>query len=351
MLKRFFFFITIFFLFLEKGNTQDSHPKWSIGLDAMGNILQGDLSNHPLFFSGDIFGKWNAAPWFSLSAAFSIGQLRSSLDANESTKSSLTGYPEKIQTDYSSFGLYAGIPFYTEWIIPQIFLGAEFLHFDPENGSDAKPLPAINFNKNVLGFLIGVGFELPVNQRFSINVKTFLHLSGSDYLDYYVAGSNPDAFTTFGAGLSYNFGSPDAIPSSIPFTDSLLKRRAWNGQIDSDGDGIGDEDEISKYHTDPYKADTDDDGLTDFQEVYNYRTDPNKQDTDSDGLYDGDEVLKYHTDPLSWDSDGDGLADGYEANISHTNPTNRDTDGDGIPDKEDKCPLEKGVAPDGCPSK
>jgi len=49
-----------------------------------------------------------------------------------------------------------------------------------------------------------------------------------------------------------------------------------NTTRDSDGDGIPDVDELSKYHTDPNSRDTDGDGLTDYQEVFAYRTDPLK---------------------------------------------------------------------------
>src|SRR5437870_5423757 len=94
-----------------------------------------------------------------------------------------------------------------------------------------------------------------------------------------------------------------------PTLDPNLLPHSWNGQVDSDGDGIGDSDEIYKYHTDPHKWDSDGDRLNDFDEVFRYRTDANKTDTDGDGISDGDEVLKYQTDPLSWDTDGDGLSD------------------------------------------
>jgi len=47
---------------------------------------------------------------------------------------------------------------------------------------------------------------------------------------------------------------------------------------DSDGDGIPDVDELSKYHTNPNSMDTDSDGLTDYQEVFAYHTDPLKPD-------------------------------------------------------------------------
>ena len=58
-------------------------------------------------------------------------------------------------------------------------------------------------------------------------------------------------------------------------------------QIDTDGDGLSDWDEISVYKTDPMRVDTDGDG---------YGTDPRRANTDGDGVKDGAEV-KQGTDP------------------------------------------------------
>jgi len=45
---------------------------------------------------------------------------------------------------------------------------------------------------------------------------------------------------------------------------------AWaSDKIDSDGDGLSDEEEINIYHTDPHNGDTDGDGYTDGEEIKN----------------------------------------------------------------------------------
>jgi hypothetical protein len=101
--------------------------------------------------------------------------------------------------------------------------------------------------------------------------------------------------------------------------------------LDSDGDGLKDGEEVNMYGTNPLKADTDEDGLNDVTEVRQYRTNPLKADTDGDGLNDGEEVTTYQTDPTKKDSDGDGLLDGKEVQLK-TNPNDADTDDDGLSD-------------------
>jgi hypothetical protein len=103
---------------------------------------------------------------------------------------------------------------------------------------------------------------------------------------------------------------------------------------DPDGDGFTNLEEYGNS-TDPCVAqiiDTDGDGLTDDDEINIYGTDPGNPDTDGDGLSDGDEIIIHSTDPLDQDTDGDGLSDGDEVNIYLTTATDWDTDGDYIPD-------------------
>ncbi|MGB5177838.1 MAG: hypothetical protein WBP44_03805, partial [Gammaproteobacteria bacterium] len=67
---------------------------------------------------------------------------------------------------------------------------------------------------------------------------------------------------------------------------------------DDDNDGLTDAEE-SSYGTDPFLVDTDGDNLGDYQEVTTHLTDPTLADTDSDGLDDGDEVNNWSTNPLA----------------------------------------------------
>jgi hypothetical protein len=92
-------------------------------------------------------------------------------------------------------------------------------------------------------------------------------------------------------------------------------------KVDTDGDTLGDGEEVLLRGSDPLKTDTDGDTVSDDREVAN-GTAPNNFDTDGDGLEDG-------VDPYPWraDGDGDGLLD-----VEDPNPLVRDSDGGGASD-------------------
>ena len=85
--------------------------------------------------------------------------------------------------------------------------------------------------------------------------------------------------------LGGNVGATETIDSSV--------------QLDTDRDGLGDEQETDVYFTEPTIEDSDDDGLLDGREIV-LGTDPNLKDSDDDGIEDGAEVLA-DTDPLNPD--------------------------------------------------
>jgi lipoprotein-anchoring transpeptidase ErfK/SrfK len=94
---------------------------------------------------------------------------------------------------------------------------------------------------------------------------------------------------------------------------------AQSSNLDSDGDGLGDEVEQAFYYTDPFNADTDNDGFNDKVEIENGYSPhfPDKKlidsDLDNDGLNDNYEIaLKTYL--KKSDSDGDGFSDGQEFN-------------------------------------
>lgn len=100
-------------------------------------------------------------------------------------------------------------------------------------------------------------------------------------------------------------------------------------QTDADGDGLFDQDETGVYFTNPQLFDTDGDGIGDGEEVY-YGTNPlaanaapAQADSDGDGLFDLDETSVYGTSPYVFDTDGDGVGDGQEV-YNGTNATAAD---------------------------
>jgi hypothetical protein len=148
-----------------------------------------------------------------------------------------------------------------------------------------------------------------------------------------------------------------------PATDAPADTAAT--EIDTDGDGIGDDYEVNVYATDPGVWDTDGDGLSDGDELLTTGSDPFLWDTDGDGVADGDEGAA-GTDPLdptsvpggtvastlvatSEDSDADRLADADEAALG-TEASSPDSDGDGYYDGDEvnlgTDPLDPAIFPE-----
>lgn len=165
-------------------------------------------------------------------------------------------------------------------------------------------------------FPLGLGLQAKLGDRVSLDLHGGYNIS-SDRLDDItrahsdmnsLTNARNDGFYVVQLGISVNspFGrkSPKTVVPVI---------------TDSDGDGLTDEQEITRYNTDPKKSDTDGDGLSDGAEVLRYKTDPLKADTDGDGLNDYAEIMVHKTDPLKIDTDGGGMNDGAEIQAK-TNP-------------------------------
>lgn len=116
--------------------------------------------------------------------------------------------------------------------------------------------------------------------------------------------------------------------------------------LDSDGDGLTDERELSEHGTDPGNPDSDEDGLSDGVEVHT-GTQPMNPDTDGDGVDDGVEDANHdgvadpnESDPRIADTDGGGVPDGFEAEhqMNARDATDDDSDHDGVLENADRCP-------------
>lgn len=127
--------------------------------------------------------------------------------------------------------------------------------------------------------------------------------------------------------------------------------------VDTDGDGLSDDEEQYIYQTDPGLLDSDGDGMNDGDElvklegkwITDYDGDGlnslQDKDSDNDGLWDTVEVDQTFTRPVKADSDNDGLSDFFEVNqdgdpANYTasvdfDPNNPDTDADGVNDGDE----------------
>ncbi|NOX98168.1 MAG: hypothetical protein GXP30_00245, partial [Verrucomicrobia bacterium] len=188
----------------------------------------------------------------------------------------------------------------------------------------------------------------PGGQWGGLPFSQLLKADGDSYYcdpGYYAGESAGDPSTG-------DFYSPDDAASAAPVSDS-------DGEdvLDSDGDGLSDENEIAGVEitmaywvedgydevlgvivghwedifvtvsTDPYNSDTDGDRLPDGWEVSRGFDPTNRgdglRDDDSDGLDLGQEY-ELGTDWLNPDTDGDGLLDGDEVLLFGSDPNNPD---------------------------
>lgn len=210
--------------------------------------------------------------------------------------------------------------------------------------SDEFTIPA-NDSVTLPPIILGPTTPIPAQLRVTVASPTLTGAGATTQvqaLATYAAGNQVDVT---GSGTSYTISNP-AIATIAPSglvtavrsgtvviqainegTQGITQLRVALSGVDSDGDGIPDEEEL-RLGMDPNnpadaQLDEDHDGLTALEE-YRAGTDPHNPDTDGDGISDGDEVhctRGYCTNPLLADTDGDGVRDGTEI-LTGSDPTN-----------------------------
>ena len=192
----------------------------------------------------------------------------------------------------------------------------------------------------------GAGWNLAVGTDGGNNIDDnplFMDADGPDN----IPGTEDDNLRLLPGSPCIDAGDNSAVPAGVT-TDLDGNPRFVDDLATTDtGNGTPPIVDMGAYEG-PIVIDSDNDGLSDEDEVV-YGTNPDNPDTDADGLMDGTEVDMADgsgcPDPLNPDSDGDTLLDGDEVD-SGTNPCNVDTDGDGLTDDIDPYPLDPEITND-----
>ncbi len=279
-------------------------------------------------FWGRAFLRWNMLDY--LDADFGVGYAQyAGYDFLKGTFKS-----ELIPIDFK----FLLKPFEFEVANPYAYFGAGVMHYKVKEFPLSVNPTKFVYEKGWTGIIpVGVGIEINVSDRFSIDLHGGFGYSLTDNLNYYKDGEPFDAFYNFGLAFMYGLGESDTDVDKDGLKNDEEKDLYMTDykNPDTDGDGLNDGDEVLKYFTNPLKVDTDGDKLSDYDEVMKYKTDPNKVDTDGDGLSDYDEIMTYKTNPINIDTDGDGLKDKEEIFTYKTDPLKIDTDNDGLKDGDE----------------
>jgi outer membrane protein OmpA-like peptidoglycan-associated protein len=199
---------------IRPASAQDVEGRISFGFDVGGNKYWGNFTDNHFGFSGDLFIRWNIEEWLSLHLLYSAGLLR--------YNSSLLDPPVTSgvnTTRHSGWELAASYNvFPEETFVPYVMAGIEALNFEPKDaGNHNLPNNAqgANYSKNVIGGILGLGFEMFITDKAVFNGKVLLHLTGTDWLDDYSDPKNfrQDVYLTFGLGFSYYIFAPPVASS------------------------------------------------------------------------------------------------------------------------------------------
>ena len=327
MLKMFFYGLLLMPLFVPMGLSQDKTDAVGVGISFGTSFSLTDIKGPRDGPTARIFARYYASDYVGLEGGLGLGLLEAE-DGNKYFSSLIVPVDIRLIAHLIKEGI----------VFPYLFAGAGVTYFNPVDKNNL-PLPRNargEYGHQTVLTPLGAGLQYYVTKSTAVELAGSYSYVLSDNLDDASVGSGNDAFWS----IMFNMFVFLKTSTSDADRDKLLDREEEQlhtdpHNVDSDGDGLTDGDEVLIYRTDPLKKDTDGDGLNDKDEIFTYKTDPRNQDTDGDGLTDGDEILKYNTNPLNPDTDGDGLLDGDEVLKYHTDPLRRDTDGDELTDGDE----------------
>jgi hypothetical protein len=205
----------------------------------------------------------------------------------------------------------------------------------------ATPCLSVNASRNSVGdtvYVMVVNKDMTNPITATVNLSHFIPTSMEAWVLNGPAIDSTNESDPNNVGLTTSNG---AVSDGFEYTFEAHSLTALEiqGVIDTDDDGLSDDDEVNVYGTLPDNPDTDADGLTDGEEVIVYDTDPNDPDTDTDGMTDGWEV-QYGLNPDDASDAGEDLLDGdgltnLEEFVAQTDPTDPDTDDDWLDDGDE----------------
>jgi outer membrane protein OmpA-like peptidoglycan-associated protein len=247
-----------------------------------------------------------------------------------------------IYTDIIQIGI--GLSFgyaLSENVIPTISIGTAYLNFSPKNsdGNSLEYNALEKYSKGIFVFALEGNLKVKLTDRLSMNTSISYFPTSTDYIEDVAASDNNDTFLSGLLGLSY----------------------AFSGNFDSDGDNIGDKQDMCPDEKEDLDGFEDKDGCPD-------------PDNDKDGIIDARDKCSNEAEDLDGfedydgcpdiDNDRDGILDVKDGcpNESEDNDGFEDEDGcpdadndkDGILDIQDQCPNEvetknNYLDEDGCP--
>jgi len=231
-------------------NAQSRAGDLAFGFDLGSNKYYGNFTGSEFGADGDLFIRWNMMDWLGLQVGYNLGQLRyavgkSAIDANPAyfgtgvttgtsvyPNTNITIDPTNVMRTSTWDLMLTASPFPSQSFVPSFILGAEYLNFEPRTGNNNQALPnnaAAVYQKSVLGAVMGVGFDMYINNKVTFNGKILAHLTGTDWLDDYSNPNNSsqDAFLTFGLGFGYVlFSAPEPVTAPLMHTD--VERNTYN---------------------------------------------------------------------------------------------------------------------------